>query len=144
MSMKKMVAILLLFFTPQIAFCENRFGVFLQDMGNAMARYLLTGTQFENAVQKKEKKPSVIKLEISNSTKEFQEFGYLKISSPYDSKITLKNKTTNDLYKATIKKNQSQELKIKKGIYTASIEIEGRKKTQTISFLGNQGEFIIK
>lgn len=142
--MKKMVAILLLIFTPQIAFCENQFGVFLQDMGNAMARYLLTGTQFENAVQKKEKKPSVIKIEISNSTSEVQNFGYLKIYSKHDSKIFLKNKTTKETYTATIKKNKSAEIKMKKGIYIADMNFNGQKKTETISFLGNTGELEIK
>lgn len=113
-------------------------------MGDALARYLLTGTKLENSLPKREEKPTVLKFEISNSTSEVQDFGYLKISSQYNSEIKLNNKDTKETYTATIKKNQPQEIKIKKGIYTADMNFNGRKKTASISFLGSKGEFEIK
>jgi pectin methylesterase-like acyl-CoA thioesterase len=129
---------------PNVAFSENRFSVFTKDMGDALARYLLTGTKLENSLPKREEKPTVLKFEISNSTSEVQDFGYLKISSQYNSEIKLNNKDTKETYTATIKKNQPQEIKIKKGIYTADMNFNGRKKTTSISFLGSKGEFEIK
>lgn len=144
-DVKKIIILASLLIIPNVALSENKFSVFAKDMGDALARYLLTGTKLENSLPKrKEEKPPVIKFEISNSTSEVKDFGYLKISSQHNSEIKLKNKDTKDTYAATIKKNQPQEIKIKKGIYIADINFDGRKKTETISFLGNTGELEIK
>lgn len=139
----KSIVVLIFLLIPSPLFAENRMGTFMKEIGDAMARFLLTGTQFEHAVSK-EKEEKINKFEISNSSIETNECGLLNIISQYDAQVTLKNSNSNDVYRVEVKKNKKTEVEIKRGIYIASIDFNGKIKKTTVSFLGREGLFEIK
>lgn len=91
---------------------------------------------------RKEIKAEIKKTEEPNTAKipQSSEFGILKLSAHTDTFLTLYDQNNSKkILSIELKKGKLEEVEIKKGYYTAEILQTGKRKIQSVSFIGNIG-----